>query len=137
MTDDAIDAGPVMRRRLVVRWILAGVLVPTALGGASWLGYGAGLGFLAEGLAGPAMFSAPMSPFLVSAFTIRGLPALQLAGVVIGVVTFQVVLYGALGLLHARLRRQPPINRALWLTVAVLVTFAITSFLASIWAFSG
>lgn len=137
MTEEGIDASQALRRRLVTRWVVAGLLVPVTLGGASWLGYAAGLGFLSEGLAGPAMFSAPMSPFLVNAFSVRGLPTVQIAYVIVGVVAFQLVIYGGLGLLHARLWRQPRINQALGLTVAVLVSFAVTSFLASIWAFAG
>lgn len=137
MTDDGIDTAQALRRRLVTRWLIAGLVLPVALGGASWLGYASGLGFLSEGLAGPAMFSAPMSPFLVNAFSARDVSSIQRAYVIVGVVAFQLGIYGGLGVLHARLGRQPRINQALWLTLAVLVSFAVTSFLASIWAFAG
>jgi hypothetical protein len=125
------------RNPWLLRWILAGCAVPLLLGGISWLGYAVGLAFVAEALAGPAMFSAPLSPFLVKAFTASDLHGVMPWVVGVGVAAFNVTLYAALGSLHWRLRRQPPVNQALWLTLVIFIGFSVTSFVASIWAFGG
>jgi hypothetical protein len=135
----AVDAEStrVQRRRLLARWMLAGVLVPGVLGLLSWLCFEARLGNLFDALANLSLFSAPFWPFVLRVFqhrTDHGALALAVGG---GAVLLNVLLYAAIGALHWRLRAQPTVNQWLWLTVVVGIGFSVLRFAALVVAFAG
>jgi len=131
-----IAAVATTRRLLLLRWALAGIVVPATLGGLSWLCFEARIGTLFDALANLAMFAAPLWPFVLKAFQGRDPHGVQTFVIAAAVVAFNALLYVAVGTLHWRLREQPQVNRMLWLTVVVGVGFSVLKFLALVLAFA-
>ena len=124
------------KRLLMIRWAAAGLLVPLALGGISWLAYLAKLGFLSEALAGPALFAAPLSPFLIRPATSADAHGGTLFLIGAAVLLGNLALYAAVGALSWRLGSLPRVNRLLRLTLVIGVGFAAVSVVASLIAFT-
>lgn len=129
------DAGRTARGTLILRWAVAGLLLPAALAGISWVAYASKLGFIAELMSMPAVFAAPFSPLALAALTTRGahgpVPYVIAAAVLAG----NVAVYALVGMLHARLQRRPIVDQLLWLTLVIGVGFSLLSFVATIVAF--
>ena len=136
--DVAVGAAPAMpaRRRLLLRWVLAGVLIPGVLGGLSWLCFEARIGTLFDALANLSLFAAPFWPFVLKAFQHRaahGPASYVVAG---GAVIANALLYATVGVLHWRLRAQPRVNQLLWLTLVIGFGFSVLRFAALVAAFA-
>ncbi len=138
----ASDATPVTgqdglsRRQLLLRWGLAGVLIPGVLGGLSWLCFEARIGALFDGLANLSLFAAPFWPFVLKAFQHRTAPGIGPYAVAGAAVFANALLYLVVGALHWRLRAQPTVNQMLWLTVVIGVGFSLLRFAAMVGAFA-